>query len=106
MGGGSPYGWVVVTEAERTPTTIRFELLSVRDQPGWLLAERTTDAPEIELEPVAMTLSARLGRSGDPAGESALLSAVAYRLDELVGETVSTLPIREFAVSRDPPAAD
>ncbi len=100
MGGGSPYGWVVVTEAERTPTSVRFELLSVRDQPGWLLAERTTEAPEIELHPVTMTLSARLGRRGDPAAEAALLTAVADRLRELKGETVSTLPFREFAVPR------
>lgn len=100
MGGGSPYGWVVLSEAERTPLSVKYEMLSVRDEPGWLLAERSTPADEFETEPVEIKLSAKLRRFGDPDLEAAMLTAIAQRLRELQGDTISVLPIREFAVTR------
>ncbi len=96
MGGASAYGWIVVSEQERTPTSIKFEMLSVRDRTGWLLAERADPAREIEYEPVLVTLTAHLGRFGDHEMENALLVATAHRLEALVGESFSMLPIREF----------
>lgn len=104
MGGASAYGWIVVSEQERTPTSVKFEMLSVRDRTGWLLAERADPALEFEDHPVPVTLSAQLGLFGDQELESALLMATAHRLEDLIGESFSELPIREFVPEQ--PEAD
>ncbi len=105
MGGLSPYGWVILTETERTPTSVRYELLSVRDETGELVFARPTPAEEFETDPVEITVELRKGWRGRPHAEASALTAVATRLAELKGDTATVLPIREFAVPPSDEAA-
>ena len=98
MGGLSPYGWVILQESERSPTSVRYELLSVRDETGQLFFQRPTPAEEFESEPVDITVELRKGWRGDAHAEASALTAVAQRLTELQGDTTGMLPIREFTL--------
>jgi hypothetical protein len=71
---------VVHRQTEDGPRRAVFELRTVRDEPGELVAERSGDA---ETGPIR--LRARLGRFGDPQREELVLRATARRLERLRG---------------------
>ena len=76
----SQQGWAVVHRAivgER----VRFELVSVRDEPGWVECsmEGSLDAPG----PFSGEVRAQLGRFGDDAAQRALLRNIIRRLRAL-----------------------
>ncbi|GEM_PF-4858209 len=70
----------------RAPHERAYRLLAPRDRPGTLTITRGNDDGRFEAGTRTITLTARIGRFGNPDLEAALLGSIADRLGELVAQ--------------------
>jgi hypothetical protein len=106
--GSAEHGWVILTIEPPTETSQRFTMLSVKDEPGWVLATREPLA-QLEAGPQSPDLTASrsdqklrgddtliefsisLGHFGQPEMEAAVLSSIFRRMAILKGVNAAPL---------------
>lgn len=74
-------------DPSRAPFERTYRLLAPRDQPGTLTITRGDDDGRFQPGTRSITLTARIGRFGNPDLESAVLGAIADRLESLVDQS-------------------
>ena len=106
--GSAEHGWVILTIEPPTETAQRFSMLSVSDQPGWVLATREGEvksevvsqpsdqaAPpsdqELRGENTLIEFSISLGLFGQPEVEAAVLGSILRRMELLRGINAAPL---------------
>ncbi|MEM1164957.1 MAG: hypothetical protein AAGI30_01555 [Planctomycetota bacterium] len=73
--------------AEGRDDAVVYELITIRDEPAWLVIEGLGPADPLDAahheESTRLTASARVGRFGDPAREETLIARLHERLQQL-----------------------
>ena len=67
---------------DETATTLRYDLLTITEQPGTLTLSRAADPAD---GPVTVHIEVRIGDAGDPRFERCIAEAIAIRLRQLRG---------------------
>ena len=92
----APRAELGVLRTEKTEVRVRFEVVSATDELGEVVASRTAadGTASAQLPPgedIEITLSARIGRFGDPVREGRILDALARRLTQLHNRATAPL---------------